>query len=316
MEQMWVWLALAAILWAGAVAIAARAVEFANPPIGKFIDVNGLKLHYIERGQGPAVVLIHGNVTMLQDFLLSGVMELLATRYRLIVFDRPGFGYSPRPRDRVWTPEAQAAVLALAFERLGTGPAIVVGHSWGTLVALALAERHRALVSGIVLVSGFYYPRFRFDVLLAAPAAMPVLGDILRYTISPVAGLLFLPLMLRAMFGPPPIPLRVTYDFPKLMMLRPGQIRAASEDGAIMIKSAAALAPTYSELRIPAIIVAGTDDRIVKPEQSSSLFDDLAASRLDLVPGGGHMVHHFAPEHIATAVDEAAVLGGVMALKS
>lgn len=316
MDDIWLWLVLALALWAAAIALAARAVELANPPLGKFLDIRGLKLHYIERGHGPTVVLIHGNVTMLKDFWLSGVMERLAQRYRVIVFDRPGFGYSSRPRDRIWTPSAQAEILAEALVMLRSGPAIVVAHSWGTLVALALAERHRSRVSALVLVSGFYYPRLRFDVLLAATGALPILGDILRYTISPVMGALSLPLMLRAMFGPPPIPLRVKYDFPKLMMVRPSQIRAASEDGAIMVQSAAAFAPTYAELRLPTVIIAGTEDRIVKPEQSTSLFDDIAGSRLDLVPGGGHMVHHFAPERIATAVDEAAVLSGLMVLKS
>ena len=86
-----------------------RAVERANPPMGQFIEVDGVRLHYIERGQGQPLVLLHGNGTMVQDFDISGLIDLASEQYRVIAFDRPGFGYSERPRTRIWSPEAQAA---------------------------------------------------------------------------------------------------------------------------------------------------------------------------------------------------------------
>lgn len=76
----------------------AGAAERKTPPIGRFLDVDGVRLHYIERGQGEPVVLIHGNGTMIQDFAVSGLVDRLASRHRVIVFDRPGYGYSSRPR--------------------------------------------------------------------------------------------------------------------------------------------------------------------------------------------------------------------------
>ena len=79
-----------------------------NPPQGRFIDVNGVRLHYVERGNGRPLVLFHGNGSMIQDFESSGLIGLAAENYRVIVFDRPGFGHSLRPRNVVWTPEAQA----------------------------------------------------------------------------------------------------------------------------------------------------------------------------------------------------------------
>ena len=74
----------------------ARKVEREHPPTGRFVNVDGVRLHYIEKGEGPPVVLLHGNVVTAEDFQTSGVLDLLATQHHVIAFDRPGFGYSDR----------------------------------------------------------------------------------------------------------------------------------------------------------------------------------------------------------------------------
>jgi hypothetical protein len=85
----------------------AKRAERNNPPIGKFVDVGAFRLHYIEQGDGEPLVLLHGNSGMIQDFTSSGLVERAARRYRVIVFDRPGFGYSDRPRRTIRTPDAK-----------------------------------------------------------------------------------------------------------------------------------------------------------------------------------------------------------------
>src|ERR1700744_5496798 len=108
----------------------ARKAERNNPPKGRFLDVNGVRLHYVERGAGAPLVLLHGNGSMIQDFESSGLIDLAAKNHRVIVFDRPGFGHSERPRNVFWTPDAQAELIKRALERLGVSNAIVLGHSW------------------------------------------------------------------------------------------------------------------------------------------------------------------------------------------
>ena len=119
---------------------AARRAELRHPATGRFVDVDGVRLHYIERGEGEPVVLLHGNGTYARDFIGCGLMDQLAQRYRVIAFDRPGFGYSQRPRLKIWTPQAQARLLQNAFARLGIDRPVLVGHSWATQVALAMAQ--------------------------------------------------------------------------------------------------------------------------------------------------------------------------------
>src|SRR5437660_950687 len=111
-------LAVLVVLILGNVAFQVAA-ERKNPPIGVFIECDGVRLHYIERGDAAAacVVLFHGNGTMIQDLILSGLVDRLARNYRVLCFDRPGFGYSQRPRTRIWTATTQAALFAKALDQ-------------------------------------------------------------------------------------------------------------------------------------------------------------------------------------------------------
>src|ERR1051326_4655732 len=131
----------------------ARRAERRNPPDGKFIQIDRVRLHYIDRGKGPAVILLHGNGTMARDFELSGLLDLLARDHRVIAFDRPGFGYSERPRNRIWTAEAQAILLWRALSDIAVHRPVIVGHSWGALVAIAMALRNPAETAGVSLLS-------------------------------------------------------------------------------------------------------------------------------------------------------------------
>src|SRR5258708_14250543 len=97
----------------------ARHAERAHPPEGRFVEIDSIRLHYVERGEGSPVVLLHGNGAMIQDFDISGTLDVAADRYRVVAFDRPGFGHTARPRGRIWTPAAQAKLLREAFNRLG-----------------------------------------------------------------------------------------------------------------------------------------------------------------------------------------------------
>jgi pimeloyl-ACP methyl ester carboxylesterase len=284
----------------------AKKAQRDNPAQGHFIDVDGVRLHYVERGNGRPLVLFHGNGSMIQDFESSGLIDLAAENYRVIVFDRPGFGHSLRPRNVVWTPEAQADLFKKALDRLGVERAIVLGHSWGASVAVALAIRHPSFVQALVLASGYYFPTARADVAASLVPAIPGLGDIISYTISPILSRLMWPVMLRKVFGPRSVPKKFA-GFPKEMAVRPSQIRASAAETALMIPAAFASSKTYSELEMPTIILAGEDDRLVDiNEQSVRLHDEVKQSRLHRIAGAGHMIQQSATPDLMAAINEAA----------
>jgi pimeloyl-ACP methyl ester carboxylesterase len=301
--------ALAGMALAGTAAIVharARKAEQTHTPLGKFIVSKGVRLHYVEKGQGRPVVLLHGNGGMIHDLLISRVIDRAAQQYHVIAIDRPGFGHSERPRGRNWTATAQASLLPEMFRLLGLERPIVVGHSWGTLVALALALDQPRTVSGTVLVSGYYYPSARVDSALLSPAALPVLGDLLNHTVNPLIGEAMAPGLIKRMFSPQPVSPRFAREFPVALTVRPSQIRAYAEDTAHMPAAAEALSPRYRALFPPTAILAGDADEIVSHRQAQRLHGELPGSWLDILPGGGHMVHHIAPERVVRAIDTVA----------
>ena len=76
-----------------------------------------------------------------------------------------------------------------------------------------MAVRHTADTAGLVLLSGYYFSPLRPDALLFAPGAIPVLGDLLRYPVSPLLGRLLMPLQKRAMFSPAPVTARFGREY-------------------------------------------------------------------------------------------------------
>lgn len=300
-------LAAGAIALAGAAAIVnyrTRAAERAHPPRGSFVTTHGVRLHHIERGRGVPVVFLHGNGVTAEDFLVCQILDTAGAHYHAVAFDRPGFGHSERPWTRSWPAGAQAALLPEAFSLLGIERPIVLGHSWGTMVALALALDHPETVSGVVLTSGYYYPTARTDVALFSPPAIPLLGDLLRHTVAPFIGEAMTPRLIKKMFAPQAVPAEFWEKFPVALMTRPSQIRAAAEDAAHMITSANALSARYSALSCPIAILAGDADGVVDYQhQALRLHRELPQSSLDICLGSGHMLHHFNVDRIMRAID-------------
>jgi pimeloyl-ACP methyl ester carboxylesterase len=282
----------------------ARRAEAANPPTGRFIEVDGACLHYVDRGHGQAVVMLHGNGSMIADFAASGLLSEAASRHRVIAFDRPGFGHSSRPADKDWTPEAQAKAIHAALVKLGVERAVVLGHSWGTLVAVALAQHFPQMVSGLVLESGFYFPTSRVAGMLASAPKVPGLAGIIRHTVAPVAARVMWPMLERKIFAPAPVPEQFG-AFPREMAVRPSQLRAAAAETRMMAAAAARLCGDYGRLRMPVAVIVGDGDRLLDPEaQSVRLHHEIAHSTLWKVSGAGHMVHQTNPAEVLAALEE------------
>jgi len=278
-----------------------------HPYATAFVEIDGVRLHYVERGSGEPLVLLHGNGSMIQDFESSGLLDMAAAKYRVIAFDRPGYGHTTRPRDRVWSAEAQADLIEEALRELGASPAVVLGHSWGASVAMALALRHPASVKALVPTSGYYYPTPRVDAVAASGPAIPILGDILRYTVAPLLGRVLWPALMRKIFGPAKEPAKFTNGFPKELALRPSQLRASAAESALMVPDAWAASDSYGALQMPVVIVAGARDRLIDTaKQSARLHKVIGHSSFHAVAGAGHMVHQTATRAVMAAIDEAA----------
>ena len=139
--------------------------EQQHDPIGQFITVKGVKLHYVmageviagevKAGEGPGIVLVHGASSNLREFSSSLLPELAKT-HRVIAFDRPGYGFSERPSEAAgWLNPVQVASLLLdASEALGIHKPLILGHSWAGSVVMSALVHLPERVSGGVLLSG------------------------------------------------------------------------------------------------------------------------------------------------------------------
>ncbi len=283
----------------------ARAAEAARPAPGRFLTVDGVRLHLLDRGSGgPAVVMLHGNGSMVEELVSSGIVERVAAQRRVVVIDRPGLGRSERPRGRNWTLEAQAALVAGTIGRLGLGRPVVFGHSLGALVALALALDHPEAVGGLVLAGGYFFPTPRPDALAFAPVGMPGVGEVLRYTGSPHLMRVMAPGFIRGLFAPLPVAPRFAAEFPLPLALRPWTLRAVGEDTAGLVPAAGRISARLGGMRVPVSIVAGDGDEVLSTRKHSGrLHGELGGSRLVVVPGAGHMVHHAVPGVVAKEVE-------------
>jgi pimeloyl-ACP methyl ester carboxylesterase len=116
------------------------------------LRVNGVAIHYEERGAGPAILGIHGSLS--SAALWSAAAATLATRGRAIIYDRRGCSRSERPRPFATDVRQQADDAAALIEALGAAPAIVVGRSYGADVAMELALRRPELVRALGLLEG------------------------------------------------------------------------------------------------------------------------------------------------------------------
>lgn len=283
----------------------ARAAETATPPAGKFVEIDGVRLHYVERGDGRPLVMLHGMAALVQDLIGSGLVDRAGERYRVIAFDRPGYGYSERPSGQLWTPEAQAALIRAALSKLGIERPLVLGHSWGTLPALALALDHPDEVAGLVLLAGPYFPVKAPDPLLLALPSLPIVGTLLANTAMPLLARATRAQIVRQIFAPDPVPPAFA-EFPAELAQRPSHIQATAGDAGLLQLAELRLAKRYEELRLPVAIVAGDGDRLVPYEQAERLHALLPQSSLHQLAGHGHMVHWVAPDDVMAAIDTVA----------
>lgn len=170
-----------------------------------------------------------------------------------------------------------------------------------TLVAIALALRSGYAVSGLVLVSGYYFPTARTDFWLTSAPAMPLLGDLMRYTSPPIISWAIMPKLMRTLFAPRAIPPEFKNEFPISLALRPKQLRAAAEESAFLIPAAAQLRLQY---RVSGVQLGSCMERLTGSSRPTSrrLHAVLPSSLLHLVEDAGHMVTYADAAGIADAV--------------
>jgi pimeloyl-ACP methyl ester carboxylesterase len=285
--------------------------EAQYPPTGQLVDVDGRKVHAEVFGHGPDLVLIHGASGNTRDFTFDLVGKL-KDRYRVIVFDRPGLGWSDDLGDAGISPLVQADALRAAAAKLGVRHPIVLGQSYGGAVALAWALRDPQGPAALVILAG---------------ATMPWeggLGPWYGVTASKVGGATIVPLLtafaplsrtegiIETIFRPEPVPPGYAEYVGAPLTLRRDSFRTNARQVGNLKPYLWKMSAQYRSLDLPVELVHGLEDPIVPSQvHAEQIVHLLPNAHLTLIEGAGHMIHHTRQPEVIAAIDRAAARAGL-----
>ena len=124
-----------------------------------YLDLDGLRTHYQQKGAGPDVILIHAFTSNLAIWMLTGIVESLTSRFRVTMYDIRGHGMTDVPATG-YSSDVLARDLQRLHQALQLEPAFVVGHSYGGVIGVHAASLYPQMVRGVIL-SDSYFPGLR-----------------------------------------------------------------------------------------------------------------------------------------------------------
>jgi pimeloyl-ACP methyl ester carboxylesterase len=302
-----------AALLVGAIVIVARLVlatrrlaaeaERKCPPTGRFVEVDGNKIRYVDQGEGRPIVFVHGLGAQLHHFT-GPIFDRFGPGYRLIALDRPGSGYSTRARGATGALSEQAAVIRRFIEELGLEKPLIVGHSLGGAIALALAVEHPDAISGVALLSPLTHletelrPEFR-------PLYIP--SRLLRWavanTIAVPRSYQYAEATLAYLFSPQKPPADYATKGGGWLGLRPSHFYASATDFTAIPLDLGRIEARYGEIDMPVALMFGTADPIVAfAEHGAPMAGRVQNLDFEVVEGMGHMPQFVEPRRVVAFI--------------
>jgi len=272
--------------------------------VRRFIDVGGGALAYADIGAGDTVVvLIHGALTVLDDMLLA--LEAHLAGFRVIAFDRPGFGKSARRSVGDAGIFRQADGLNQALDELGVEQAVLVGHSFGGAVATAMAMARPKRAIGVVALATLAVPELRLDHILFGPRGLPLGGGAVAGLSHGGVDRALLPALWRAMFLPQSMPETMSSRFPFALAGEAGATSRVGEDCLASGPDLLAILAMAPLLETPLQILGGAADLVINNHWHGRVLAALAPhGQFSLLPGVGHMIHHAEPARVRLAIND------------
>ena len=297
-----VWVGASALLWAFSARMTRR-IEAAVPSNGRFVEIEGERFHYVEEGKGPPLVMIHGLMGSSRNltYALSGQLR---EHFRVITLDRPGSGYSTRHKGTAADLPAQARQVAAFMRALGLEKPLVLGHSLGGAISLALALDHPEAVSGLVLVAPLTHPQPTLPLVFWSLAVRPAwLRRWVAHTLTVPIGLLTRRSVVKGVFAPDTAPEDFATQGGGLLGMRPDNFYAASSEIAQVNDFLPDMVKRYSQLTLPIGLIYGARDKVLDfRKHGQALADKVPGLKLQVVEGRGHMLPITATARVVEAV--------------
>ncbi|MBC8981978.1 alpha/beta hydrolase [Pseudomonas lurida] len=301
-----VFIGASAVLW-GFSAWMTRRIEAAVPINGRFLEVDGERFHYCDEGKGPPLVMIHGLMGSSRNltYALSGQLR---EHFRVITLDRPGSGYSTRHKGTAADLPAQARQVAAFINTLGLDKPLVLGHSLGGAISLALALDHPHSVSGLVLVAPLTHPQPTLPLVFWSLAVRPAwLRRWVSHTLTVPMGLLTRRSVVKGVFAPDTAPKDFATRGGGLLGMRPDNFYAASSEIAQVNDYLPDMVKRYPQLTLPISLIYGARDKVLDfRTHGQALADKVPGLKMQVVEGCGHMLPITATARVVEAVQQLA----------
>lgn len=294
---------------AGWSAYVGRKVEEAVPPDGSFADVPGARLHFLDirpdTEKGPPIVMLHGLMGQMRNFSHS-LAGRLAEDHRVILIDRPGWGYSKLTGPRAGV-AGQAEMIAALIEQLGLEKPLLVGHSMGGAVSLALALDHPELVRGLALIAPYTQPVDRPPDVFKGLVVPKGLRGPLAWTVAVPIAMRTGKLKSAQVFSPDPVPADFGTRGGGVLTVRPTSFLQGTFEIGVGKTDMERLMARYGEIAVPVAILYGRQDALLDPElHGTKTAAAIRGGTVEMIDGG-----HMLP--VAHAAETETWLRGVLA---
>jgi pimeloyl-ACP methyl ester carboxylesterase len=283
--------------------LVSQRIAKAHPAQGEFLDIDGTRLHYRRSGDpaGPAILVLHGAASNLEEPRLA-LGEIFAAE-NVIWLDRPGLGWSERPRLKHWSPGEEAGLIVRFLDRLEIPKAVIIGHSWGGAIAMRLAIDHPGRVAGLVLIAPALSAWIGKAAWFNAASGWPLIGPLLTRIIIPLAGPAQLVAGAHSAFHPEAVPEGYVAGSHLPLILRPGNWIANARDMMQVNTHLEAQEERYEDVSLPTVFLAGKADTVVWTHRhSGQVSARMQNAELRLISGAGHNLHHHHPRAVLEAV--------------
>ena len=270
-----------------------------HPPPGRLMHAGPFTVHVMdELGKGRAVIFIHGDPGTSLDF--SALQHQLSPKYRTVAVDRPGYGWTDRPRYEM-TPRDQARMLHDALKELLLSRPVLVGFSFGGPVITAWALEYPDEVGALVYICAIADPIEGHPMHGSQAKLVEPYGKLIAYGVGPFLAPAAVEAGYADAFFPRPVD-RETVERGKVHFSRPTTLLSGAWDWRILETELPRLAARYGELKLPVEGLAANQDRIAGPSHIKYLQDHVVGIHVVKLDQAGHWLMSTHPDEVVKAV--------------
>jgi pimeloyl-ACP methyl ester carboxylesterase len=264
---------------------------------GKFIDIDGLRIHYVERGQGSPLLLVHG--LGVYSYTWRYNIDAFASHFHVYALDLKGFGLSDKPRGKGYSIDDQVQLVKSFIDKLGLGCVDFVGSSMGGEIGLRLALYEPALINRLLLIASSAY-RDRLPNHARLLARMPLFYPVRRYLEKKYLRMELLYEIVKSAYHNPAFISEEELQTILQPVFTPGFV----ESFLMTLKEFdfGKRQNEYGRIEAKTLILAGENDRVIPLAHCKRLAEDIKNARLHIVAQSGHFLHEEQADRVNDAV--------------